>query len=108
MVSFTINIIFVGFISAVQGNSLFYKNDDFEDMFCADKMIPHGIKRSLTECASLCSLNDVSTGYFFDDENYCSLTEEHMSDVDTCVFREGNYYTKLGRSRISIQVNLSM
>ena len=105
MVFITKNISFVGLIFTVYGNSIFLKNQDFEDMFCVDKMIPRGLKRSLNECASLCSLYILCTGFFYDDDKYCFLTEEHLSDVNICSFREGHYYTNMGRSLLFLHLN---
>ena len=85
-----------GLISTVCSQNLFQKNDDFEDMFCENEMIPLGIKTTSRECAKSCSLNILCTGFFYDDDRYCFLTEEHMSDVNTCSFRKGRYYTNMG------------
>ena len=76
--------------------NIFLKHADFEDTFCEYKMIARGITRSLIECASLCSLNVLCTGFFYDDGKYCFLTEEHMSDENHCSFQKGHYYTNLG------------
>jgi len=77
-----------GFISTACSQNLFQKNEDFENVFCGNKMIPLGIKRTSRECGKSCSLNILCTGFFYDYDKYCFLTEEHMSDVNTCSFRE--------------------
>ena len=80
-------------ISTLGGQTLFHKRVEFENVFCENKMIPHGIKRSSRDCAKMCSLHTLCTGFFFDSENYCFLTEEQLTDANTCSFREGRYYT---------------
>jgi len=92
-ITLTLSLIFT-----VCSESLFQTNEVFKDTFCENRMIPRGIKRSLMECASLCSLTNLCTGFFFDDEKNCFVAEEQLSDVNTCSFREGRYYTKLGGS----------
>lgn len=96
MVFFASHITLFGLIAGVSSYNLFQKSEDFEDTFCANKMIPHGIKRSPRECARLCSLNSLCTGFFFDFENNCYLTEEQLLDVNSCSIRIGHYYTSLG------------
>jgi len=96
MVYITRYIAFLELICTVFSNSIFHKKDDFENIFCEDKMIPRGIKRSFRECASLCSLNYMCTGFFFGNAKYCFSTEEQVLNVSTCSFREGNYYVKMG------------
>jgi len=96
MVFLSSQITLFGVIASVSSQNIFLKHADFEATFCEDKMIARGITRSLIECASLCSLNILCTGFFYDDGKYCFLTEEHMSDKTTCSFRKGHYYTNLG------------
>ena len=96
MYFFAIQIILFGLVSTVCCKILFQKNEDFDNTFCVDKMLPHGETRSSIECANLCSQINLCTGFFFDEERYCFLTEEYMSNVNACSFRKGRYFINLG------------
>jgi len=89
------HITLFGLMSTVCCKVLFQKfYKDFDNTFCAHKILPHGMATSSTECAKLCFQMNWCTGFLFDEEKYCFLTEEQLSHINACSFQTGSYFIK--------------